>query len=642
MKKKFTGIFVCTLLLIATVIPAAGNIKKESTEPLLAINTSVDAITPYNQPFSPLKITATGPNDLDDVTLYYKWSKDNISWSGVQHFSIVEGFESGTQNTSLWNTYQTGGDARIQWNYNRAQGGAFSCGMDDFDTNQGDFALNVIYTNHDFTGARNINLEFWQREWDDESHEAPNSWTGWGYYDVVAFTNDGNTWYEIVSESNLNIETWTDYEVNISADEDFSSPATGNFAIAFQQYDNYRLTDDGRAWDEIYIDYTTGGPSYNWSDWKDSSNPDTSYPWGWNFNFPNGTGYYEFYSIGTKTGEDDEVPPTNADARCRFNRKPEIFDEVPRNGSTGVNIIPQLNISVSDADYDIMTIKWYTNRSGTWKRFARNINVTDGTYSQINNKFNKFGTTYWWNVSVTDGIYTNTSPIFHFTTENNLPPYTPNTPNPPDGATDVSIEKILLWLGGDPNAGDTVTYDVYFGTNSPPPFVDTVTQAAYDPGTMPLDTTYYWQVVAEDGEGLTATGPIWSFTTEREANEPPSAPDIYGPPSGQPEVELFWAFDADDPDGNKVKYNIEWGDGTTSETDYSHIAMEASHIYDELGEYRINATAEDEKGLVGKVSSFQLKIEKTKSASHLLLLRIFHRFPLLERLWQKVIKIIKQ
>ena len=32
--------------------------------------------------------------------------------------SIFEGFESGTQNTSLWDTYQTaGGEAGIQWNY---------------------------------------------------------------------------------------------------------------------------------------------------------------------------------------------------------------------------------------------------------------------------------------------------------------------------------------------------------------------------------------------------------------------------------------------------------------------------------------------------------------------------------------------
>ena len=80
MKKKIVGIFVCSLLICATVIPVAGNIKIGSTSPLMSINTSVDTISPYNTPSSPLIITATGPSDLDNVTLYYRWSSDNQSW----------------------------------------------------------------------------------------------------------------------------------------------------------------------------------------------------------------------------------------------------------------------------------------------------------------------------------------------------------------------------------------------------------------------------------------------------------------------------------------------------------------------------------------------------------------------------------
>ena len=106
MKKKIIGFIVCTLLIVATVIPVAGNIKIGSPSPL--ISTSVDQIFPYNIPSSPLIITATGPSDIDDVTLHYRWSKDNITWTGLQEFSIFEGFESGSQNTSLWNIHQTG------------------------------------------------------------------------------------------------------------------------------------------------------------------------------------------------------------------------------------------------------------------------------------------------------------------------------------------------------------------------------------------------------------------------------------------------------------------------------------------------------------------------------------------------------
>jgi len=284
------------------------------------IGTSVDTISPYNISSSPLALTATGPSDLDNVTLFYRWSKDNTTW-GSRSISIFEDFESGSQNSSLWNTYQTpASDARIQWNYGTAHGGSYSCSMDDFDTDTGDAALNVIYTNYDFTGATDINIDFWEREWGDEPEDAPDSWTGWGNYDVVAFTNDGNTWYEIVSEASLNVGAFTNFQYNISADPDFSSPPTSSFAIAFQQYDNYQLINDGRAWDDIYINFTISDEANgtNWIEWSDGSNPDAVYPWGWSFDFPNGTGYYEFYSIGKRSGSPDEVVPGSADAICNY------------------------------------------------------------------------------------------------------------------------------------------------------------------------------------------------------------------------------------------------------------------------------------------------------------------------------------
>jgi hypothetical protein len=66
---------------------------------------------------------------------------------------------------------------------------------------------------------------------------------------------------------------------------------------------------------------TTGGShGQNWIIWSDATNPDTSLPWSWNFNFPKGVGYYEFYSIGKDIGHcggDIESAPASADARCR-------------------------------------------------------------------------------------------------------------------------------------------------------------------------------------------------------------------------------------------------------------------------------------------------------------------------------------
>jgi hypothetical protein len=304
-------------------------------------------------------------------------------------------------------------------------------------------------------------------------------------------------------------------------------------------------------------------------------------------------------------------------------------DPDPEDGETDVNINVDLSWSGGDPDGDNVTYDVYFGKTSPPPRKVNN--QSKKTYDP---GILDFDTKYYWKIVAWDspGSLSTSGPIWSFTTEGNLPPNTPSDPDPEDGETDISIEKIIKWIGGDPNSGDTVTYDVYFGTTTPPPFDETVTLTAYDPGTMALETTYYWKIVSEDSEGLTTHGPIWTFTTEKEPNEPPTAPDIYGPPSGPPGVKLYFAFYSDDPDENQVKYIIEWGDGKSTETELSSIAVEADHTYEELGDYTIKARAEDERGLAGQNSTFKLKIQNAKPKYHLFFLRLFERFPLLERL----------
>jgi len=289
------------------------------------ISTSVDTIIPYGITSPKKNITATGDSDLNNVKLFYRWSSDNVSWGKIP-VSIFDGFESGSMNTSLWNTYQSGGDARIQFNYaGTTHSGSSSCAMDDFDFSTGDYSLNELFTVYDFTGISNIVIDFWQYDADDEEENAPSSWTGHGNYDAVSFTNDGNTWYEIIDATALDQDDqWTHFTYNISSDADFNPNVNSNFAIKFQQYDNYQINLgqdwDGRVWDNIYINFSKKNDNgTDWIEWLNSSNPDYNYPWNWSFNFPNGTGFYEFYSIGNKTGEINETSPLKADARCYYN-----------------------------------------------------------------------------------------------------------------------------------------------------------------------------------------------------------------------------------------------------------------------------------------------------------------------------------
>ena len=96
----------------------------------------------------------------------------------------------------------------------------------------------------------------------------------------------------------------------------------------------------------------------------------------------------------------------------------------------------------------------------------------------------------------------------------NSPPYEPSNPSP-DDATDVDIHADLSWSGGDSD-GDSVTYDVYFGTDPTPTALvsDDQTGTTYDLGTLDYNTHYYWKVIAEDEHEATNESKIWDFTTE--------------------------------------------------------------------------------------------------------------------------------
>ena len=48
--------------------------------------------------------------------------------------------------------------------------------------------------------------------------------------------------------------------------------------------------------------------SRDWTFWNNASNPDTSYPWEWYFDSPDGEGYYQFYTKGTYSGTEEEEP----------------------------------------------------------------------------------------------------------------------------------------------------------------------------------------------------------------------------------------------------------------------------------------------------------------------------------------------
>ena len=89
------------------------------------------------------------------------------------------------------------------------------------------------------------------------------------------------------------------------------------------------------------------------------------------------------------------------------------------------------------------------------------------------------------------------------------------------------IGDILSWNSG---GGFPSSYDVYFGTTNPPPFIQNQMATTYAPG-LTAGNTYYWRIDAVNANGTT-TGTVWSFKTPTATQIAESFENTAFPPAG--------------------------------------------------------------------------------------------------------------
>jgi len=112
-------------------------------------------------------------------------------------------------------------------------------------------------------------------------------------------------------------------------------------------------------------------------------------------------------------------------------------------------------------------------------------------------------------------------------------------------------------------------------------------------------------------------------------NQPPGAPTIDGPDSGEPGIEYEYIFNSTDPDGDSVMYFIDWGDNNTEWTEFGDSGEEIilKHTWDKGGEYTIKAKAKDTSDAESNWTYFEVEIPRTRTTSNTILLQLLERFP---------------
>lgn len=209
-------------------------------------------------------------------------------------------------------------------------------------------------------------------------------------------------------------------------------------------------------------------------------------------------------------------------------------------------------------------------------------NLSQGTHSFIDNTGTN-GTVYNYQVKGINGCgnsitSSGDSGVDNFFTS----PSCASNPYPSDGSTGIPQELTLYWSP----SPDATSYDLYFGTQSNPPFLSNTSNSYYQLSNLSAETNYYWKIIPKNSCGIGGGCPVWSFKTGMASL---SCTAQANPTSGTVPLQVNFTSSGS---GGSEPYSFLWdfGDGSNS-TEQNPI-----HTYQNPGNYNWNFLLTDSKG----------------------------------------------
>lgn len=270
MRKKTIPLLLLSLILMSGLASAADTWYSETYGFSLRVDdgtmpvSSVDHITPYWRTSSPISINATASDTgsgLKNVTLEYRFSGDNISWGGYVTYGV---------NATPW--------MGCSWNFSFSNGTGY--------------------------------YEFYSIAADNASHveEAPGSADAMCNYSIVYTT----AWHAVTYGFSLRVGDGSEPISSVDPISPYMQ-TTSPLTITADASDTGSGLKNVTLWHRFSMDNASWG---GYTSFAVDAEPWTEVSW--SFTFPNGTGFYEFYSIAADNASNTEDPPGLADAICNY------------------------------------------------------------------------------------------------------------------------------------------------------------------------------------------------------------------------------------------------------------------------------------------------------------------------------------